>query len=1030
MKKKMALLLATVMATAPLSALNVSVSAAEVTDIYADVYGIEVEFGEVPAPADIADLALTKVDGGEVVTVAWAEGETDTKYKIVPEQNLEVDEAYTLSFGTTEKDFKIKTVFFEDFEDSTAYATQDVSDTTPFEHTNAYGDIEVSYGTKGAFIKDGKVWVTNGALKISNVDTFDDLSDTTIMADVAGYAKYYPFAGTILTIAQNQVMVHMLSRAQSSNASASGIKLKRETFGVGTTNESGTYIESAASSVYPQETQADGATNTRFDYGKIADPGLANRVDTVSTQTVIVDGTNGIESNERNVALRTNGKSITAFVDTASTTYADDAISTTAGDYVLGLTTNASGIAVFDNVRITAYTEDIEEITGDLEALTLEDVNYEKLVLTFNKRLRDLGPQTVSSLQILKDGTDITSTTAITVDPEDDTKLNIIPEGYSAGYTYEVVVPQNFGKGTLLTTEEKTFSVYVEATPIAYTGHEFTPEGIEITFDTDLTDITDADDLSSVEVEIGDANSQNFVADSSAVVTKNGAILKVTPSDYAVGKSYKITIPAGFGNANTYLHQEEVIEDLFQRIPVDIKKIDGNDCIVDIEFTEPIDKNDPTLSVSGITICEVTKNEGDDYYTTSDPKTNTPSVTDDGKLHIDFPGMEPEKTYEIYIPATFGTDTVGLAHDIRKKFTFTTVAFENYDSDGQSFGNVGQGFTKSLDKDGTNYRGYCYGGYYNLISNDELAAAENFTMEFDFQMFFAVKLINHPSFSDEYDAPTRSAHKMSFNKQGAPQTSWVASEEDHIAFTIRESKAGYVERIDKINSPTEYANFTYTVNGDAIKKDSGEFYVYNVGETFDEELSFETVAGQTVAQSQRAIQPARHYKIVKTGANFTIYRENENGQMVQLFNKVAAAGAPTKGLIEYGGDAHSIDTFDNIRFRRIKVIEEEDVAAADLAITTTGDLSAQATLEGTFSLKNYTNSSKDIYAIVASYNANGSMLCADLDATTSIAPGQELNLDFDLINSTGTTSIKLFLWDSLTSRSQIGVYDFPITSTP
>ncbi len=1012
MKKKLALLLATVMATTPLSALNVSVSAAEVEDIYADVYGIEVEFGAEPEEADIADLTLTKIDGEEAVAVAWAVGETGEKRTIVPGENLEADEAYRLSFGTTEKEFMVKTIFFEDFNDTSAFTTQDVSDTTPFEYTNAYGDIEVSYGTKGAFIKNSKVWVTNGALTVSNLDTYANLSDTTLMADVEGYAKTY-IQGPLKRVSQDQVHIHMLSRAQAGNALASGVVLNRADFSTGITSDAGVFASKSASSTYPSEEQADTTTNTNFDFGKMTQL----TVDTVTSADTIE-----LETNKHNVALRTNGASVTAFADTESTTYANGEVATTAGDYVLGLTSEGRGIAVFDNVRITAYTEDTEEISGELTPLTLENSNYEKLVLTFDKRLRDLGPAAISAIQVLKDGTDITSQTTITLDTEDDTKLNIVPDTYNVGHTYSVVIPDAFGKGSLLTTQEHTLSVDVQATPIAVTGYEFKPEGIEITFDTDLTDLTDDADLSAVSVSIGDENCENFVADSSATVTKDGAVLKVVPSDYAVNKSYKVVIPVGFGSITTQVTQEYTLTELFEKISIEAKKVDGNEGLVEIEFTEPVDKDDPTLNLSGISVYEVTRGANGDY-TTSAPKTITPTVTNDGKLLITFPSMEADKIYEVYVPQTFGTDTVGLTQDIRKKFTYTTFAYEDFD--GNSIGAVGGGLTTYTDRDSANKRGYVSGNYYSLISNDEIAATENFTMEFDFQLFFYIKKLNSTYYTDKYDDTPRASHKLMFNKQGEPQTGWLSSEEDYLSILFREKRIGFSERVNKATAQSGGTDIPYFVNGDAIKT-NGTVYVYHEGEAFQDNMTFETKAGEIVETCQRPEQPARHFKIVKTGAHIVVYREDDNGVMAKLFEVTPSAGAPTKGLIEYGGDGNSIDTFDNISFKRFELVEDEDVVAADLAITTTGDISAQSTLEGTYKIKNYSNSSKDVCAIVAGYDANGSMLCADLDATTSIAPGGELNLDFDLISLTGTTSIKLFLWENTTNRAQIGVYDFPI----
>ncbi len=1036
MKKKLALLLASAMALTPLSALNVSVSAAEVTKIYADVYGIEVEFSDVPRAVDIEALTLTKIDGEEDVSVDWTESNiSGTKGTIVPEVGtLEVDEPYRLSFGTTEEEFMIKTIFFENFDDTSVFATQDISDTTPFEYTNDYGDIEISYGTKGAFVKDSKVWVTDGALKISGLDTFLDLTNTTLMADVEGYANYYNGGGFLgWTRRLDNVHVHMLSRAQDSNASAIGIKLSNGSFTAVKSDENGAITNAGTAENYPE--------NADFTFGMIAKQS-ASKTDIVSTATDIT-GEESAVSSERAVALRTNKKSITAFVDGGVLPYSDNAVPETAGDYVLGATYMGRGIATFDNVRITAYTDDFEEITGDLDVVSFENDNYEKLVLTFNNRLRDLGPKVLENLQILKDGVDITSTTDITIDPQDDTKINIVPDGYNAGFTYSVVIPEGFGKGGLVTTEEITEDVEVTATLLEVGGFEFKPEGIEITFkdkvtgeEVDLTDITDDADLASVVVEIDDQNNGTFVVDAGATVTKDGTKLMVVPSTYAVNKTYKVTIPQGFGNNVTYLENEYSHSQKFERIPVEIEEIYGNEGRIDIKFTSPIDKNDPTLNTSGITVYEITKDAttGNDI-TSATPEATTSSVTAAGELHIEFTGMTLDKTYELYVPKTFGTDSVGLTQDIRKKFTLTTIAFENFDNDGSAFGGIATGLIKGSDSaiNGGDNCGFVYGNYYNLISSNEIAQTENYTMEFDYGIYYGVAYkdktyLNLYDIQNNTDSKNRSGQKLLFNKQGAPQSVWVSSEENYIALTLRENRSDMTQRNKEDSSGRNQSTKMYdshVYNGDAVKKDDGTFHIYNYGEEFvgiQAGKELKTVSGQIVSASERTPSKARKIKIIKTGSHFKVYRENDNGTMQLLHDFQPNKMTKKTGHIEVGGDGVEVLSFDNIRFTTVK-FEDADVVATDLSVTS----NSGGNISGNFTIKNFADEQKDVRAIVAAYDANGSMLCAYLDANTYIGAGEGLeNLTFDLANSTNATSIKLFLWEDTTNRAQIGVYDIPL----
>ena len=356
MKKKLALLLAAVMCLQPLAALSISAEGeSAVEKVYADVYGVEIDFATADAAtAAQSSIALAEMGGADVAVTPTVTG---TKVVVTPNggATLNVDTPYTLTIGGETKDFQIKTMFYEDFEDLT-YDTP--AEGCPGENISVSKDFSNNYGkylltasdgsedVGGAFVRkvngDTEIGVTNGAFAITEIDTFENLSDATLMADIKGYRKNRTTTGNSMTL-QNMPRFSMLSRAQITDGKAytkaSQALFKRNIFEVGTTDANAVYAMAADNENY---VNPDG----NYEFGLLESAGSF----TVSKDTAV-----NTESNERAIALRTNGKTITGFADAEPVTYTDASVETTAGDFVIGLTTTKtqSTLTVIDNVRVT-----------------------------------------------------------------------------------------------------------------------------------------------------------------------------------------------------------------------------------------------------------------------------------------------------------------------------------------------------------------------------------------------------------------------------------------------------------------------------------------------------------------------------------------------------------------------------------------------------------------------------------------------------------------------------------------------------
>ncbi len=1038
MKKKWALLLAAVMALQPLAALNVS--AVEVTGVYADVYGLEIEFATNIDDTDYADLALTCNGEDVALQTPVADGK---KLTVAAEELLSTDTPYTLTVGGTEKIFQIKTVFEEDFDDLT---DADIDSTT--EYSNDYGTYSISNGGKGSFVKDGEVYVTDGALTISALDTNINLANTTLMADVRGYAKNWETSsGSFKAPTLAQVNIHIYSRVGTTIEKAAGIRLKRSNFTVGTADSVGEYGPLSSTVEYPEKTLADGTTNTKFDFGEFT----PEPEDTDSDDDIIVDTTNtvALESNEHAVALRTNGAAITGFVGTSVAPYKTETETeteeflTTAGKFSLGAAPDARGVAVFDNVKITAYTENVTPVPDGAPIVTgLEDNNYQNLVLSFDKNVEWVGPLSLATIQVFKNEEETPMTiTSIEVDSQDKTKLNILPEGYVAGNTYTVVVPEGFGAPGHKTEEDQTETVTVNTTAIEIESTVLKPSNIEITFNTNVEDITDATDLAYVTVEKGDINGENFAIDASATIAISENVMTIEPLVYDINNTYKVTILNGFGNENIFLDEEGgyyEYSQLFEKILVEMKNFTGNKGFIEVEFDTPLETTTTATDIDiEIRYAEdVINDEGVKTHSADDPITAiSPSITEDGKLRVEIPSMVRDEVYEIYIPEGFGTNVVATDREILKKFSLKTIAFENFDGDGESFGGLNLG-TALVSDPGTSNNKRAYNSVSKaetVFTNDEAKALENLTFELDYQILYPVDKAG--TYKYEMRDKYFTFDSFMFNCTPTP----TAGKYNGVSLAIKEHAlvAGTEYYNDNqtwalTGEPSYLARYDYTVHGDSYKGTT----IYQPGDAFPTSIEVTRNNGERVFDSEREWNPGTHLEFVKTGSSISVTR---GGEFLATYE--AQRHTAKKGEIRFNVGGAEYMTFDNVRISTIKLIEEENVVASNLTsnLVLGGDgKSTQEAITGSFTLKNYTDGIKPIRAVVVAYGEHNEMLCANMVTTddvdeygdpislTQMLPGEtKRTLTFDLDNTVGTKSIKLFLWNDLTNKTKIMDDDFP-----
>ena len=1087
MKKKLALLLAAVMCLQPLAALSISAEGeSAVEKVYADVYGVEIDFATADAAtAAQSSISLAEKEGGAAVAVtATVSTDVETKVVVTPDNSelLDVDTPYTLTIGDETKDFQIKTMFYEDFED--LGSTYTVPTLTPEEiaggavvplpgediavskdFSNNYGKYSLTAGTGGAFVRkvggDTEVGVTDGAFAITDIDTFENLADATLMADIKGYGKNsYNSSGTSALSPGVLCKTIFLSRAYSTTdggyEKAAKALYQRGKTSVGMI-ETDLYDFRSDTSGGEMSAEISGYVCIddmdpndpplssglwRYEHGKTQD--YRNDTSLTLAQKIIVGKDTPVTSpsNERKLALRTNGKTLTNYASGSPLVYASDEIVIPQEgddiDFVIGLNEDSKGLAVIDNVRVTIYTEDLSPApTGTISEPVL-DGDTTKLTLDFNEELTGIGPVTLDTITVLEDGFEVDKT--ITVDETDKSILNIVPDGLAADKTYTVIIPQGFGVADLRVEEATGFSLekYIAPIPMAITDKALTPTSINITFDKDISAMTTTEDgYITVYTKVlgADDSTYTVIPYADITFTKEGNVLKIAPDTFAVDNTYKVVVAQGYGDTNTKITAETAEEYVVDFVKIELipTKVTGNLGLVMVEFDRPID--------SSITAANIAENVKIFNAQTGAQQTATPTVAN-GILNVTFPTMEKNVEYEIFIGEGFGTNVVGTKKDFRKKFVQEIVASEDFE--GETVGATVPGAKSAVvqadrwDLSPTpNHRGhmgsarfafttsttYNEDGTVKTLGTEEL---ENLTLEFKHQSLFPIR-----------DNTASSAKK--YNQGFTFDIIRVNMVNDNNYNWLYINGSSVLLR-DKINGDTNLASggLNYEKSGDAYKMPDGTLFVYNQGEEFasaDPNYPYtglvKNTAGADVTASSMDPKDGNVIRIVKTGNVISMFvKSATTGEFVQKIAPTTMVSTQKKGSIIYTGNGTNWYSLDDIEISAFKVFEETGLTVAASTITPTGgDWTTATEATGEITLANYTDGDKDMAVVAVAYGANGKMLGAYYNDTVSgVAAGGRENVSFSLANLGGeAVSVKVFVWDNTTNRAPMTVRELIAT---
>lgn len=1069
MKKKLALLLAAAICIQPLAALSISAEGeSAVEKVYADVYGIEIDF-TTAADATAAESSITLAEGNggaDVAVTAAVSTDVETKVVVTPDggATLDVDTPYTLTIGDETRDFQIKTMFYEDFEDLT-YDTytgtlpgEDIAVSKDF--TNNYGKYSLTAGDGGAFVRkvngDTEVGVTDGAFAITDIDTFENLSDATLMADVKGYGKNsYKSDGTDALSPGVLCKTIFLSRAYSTTdggyEKAAKALYQRGKTSVGMI-ETDLYDFRSDTSGGEMSAEISGYVCIdgmdpndpplssglwRYEHGKTQD--YKNDDSLELAQKIIVGKDTPVTSpsNERKLALRTNGKTLTNYASGSPLVYASDEIVIPQEgddiDFVIGLNEDSKGLAVIDNVRVTIYTEDLSPAPSGTISEPVLDGDTTKLTLDFSEELTGIGPVTLDTITVLEDGVEIDKN--ITVDETDKSILYIVPDGLAADKTYTVIVPQGFGVGDLRVEEATgyTLTKYIAPIPMAITDKALTPTSINITFDKDISTMTTTEEgfIRVYKKAIGaDDGAYTEIPYANITFTKEGSVLKIAPNTFEVENTYKVVVAQGYGDASVKITAdtaEEYVVD-FEKIELIPTKVSGNLGVVMVEFDQPLDAAIPT---TGVKIFNAQ---------TGAEQTATATIVN-GILNIAFPTMEKNVDYEIFIGEGFGTNAVGTKKDFRKKFKQEIVASEDFE--GETVGDTVPGAKTAVkqadrwDESPTpNHRGYMSSGRFTFTTtttyNEDgtvktlgTEEMENLTIEFKHQSLFPIRdntAQNAKKYNQSYTFDL-----LRFN--------YIDDNNYHYFYF----NAGSALLWDKAaNLQLAYGGLNYEKSGDAYMMPDGSLFVYKNGEEFSSadpgypsDMVVETAIHEIVTASGMDPKDGNSIRIVKTGNVISMFVKNEStGAYVQKVAPTTMRSSQKKGAILYTPQGTNYFSFDDIEISAFMVYDETGITVAASSITPTGgDWSTATTATGELTLANYTNTDMDMAVVAVAYGANGKMLGAYYNDTVSgVAAGGRENVSFTLNNLGGeAVSVKVFVWDNTTNRSPMSVYELIAT---
>ncbi len=917
-----------------------------VKDLYADSFGVRVTFSGGITDADIAGYEL-EGDGKSIASFAGTDGDT---VNIIPDEELKTDVIYTLKIAGETRQFKIKNLFFEDFDGfADGKIAADISE------TNGYGKYALKLGESGeAFYKNGSLAFTDAVFSVTELENKINSGNVTVSADVEGYGKkYLNNKGSQMAANAGVVQVNMSTRGQSADSA-------NESYAVRWANTKG-YIGKVDGSAKftAAEYKSYSSESTKYDFSVLTNEAV----------TLGDDFTYSTESAKRKAAIRADGNKITAFIDGESfLTLSDDAYS----DGHIHLSADTKTLAKIDNLRVTYCTEDVREPeVGEIKALGL-DGDFEKLKLSFDKSL--YGITDFSKITVTADGEPVNAD--ISADADDEKVLNIVPEGYRSQVTYKVSVPSGFGTKTLYTAENFEFEKMVEPEYITVTETVMTLKGITVDFNRDITYINDFDSIKVYE------NGTEI----SRTVSVSGSKLTVVPENMALENSYKIEIPKGFGNENIFLKDDYSYEETLEKTPLETVKIGGGDDFVYIDFDADLTG---VADFSGIKVYK------------EDIAQNVTCSVSKNRLTVKIADFEPDTEYELFVAKGLQTDTASLKSNILKKFQLRTVVTEDFENEvpgaGVSLGSKGNVKPQIIEYDEGKHGIISWGGAVSVIA-PEIVNAEDYVLTYDLSFYMA-------SFNNDdkkYDAP------VPYDSWGynSDRVNWTVN-----GYQFYLHRVGYTGQVVADEKATAIGNPNRSYDawqfGDAYYDENTDtYYRYKEGDRFPDKL----IKDKGVEYSQRPTPPMYNIKWVKNNADMRVYR---NGTEI-MSNIIEGEPAYTTGYVVIRAAGTTMILLDNIVARKFEVKETDGVFCGALTAQNAdgGELSAASAIKGGFMAKNYTGEAKPIVAAVVAYKANSLMQKVKVIDLGILEPGEVRDVTYDLDGLADTKEVTAILWDS------------------
>ena len=506
MKKRVSVLLTMCMMFQMI--LSVNVRAAGMTEFYADIYGIFMEFDSKVSNDVIAGYSLMLGDE-EIDTGFEIDGQN---VKILPVEKLKTDETYSLVMGETVKNFQIKTLFFEDFNGETG----SVDDTTVKE--NEYGAYTLVPSEGEMFYQDGEFVLANSVLSITEINELYNNRKVTYSMDVKGYGKKYtetskPNAGLV------QIFMGIRGQHVDSNKEEYALRLTNAKGYLGSV-DSDSKFTAISSEFY-------GADNEKYGFS------------TVTNNEVLIGGnyTYDTESKKKEMSLRTYDNDITAFADGKVLTSITD---NTYENGYFNIYCDQRTLAVVDNILITCMKEEMkaESLEHEIGSLKLKFDNSVAGVENFDK------------IRVYENDKMVNA--EFSVDADEDTVITIIPENFKASSTYKIEVEEGFGGKDYSIFEKTEFSADIDLQEIKVIGAEVDIiDNIVIDFNLNVESVADLQSVKVYENEI-EVNADKKITDNQLVIK---------PENFLKGNTYKVVIEKGFVNENLFVFDEYVFEE-------------------------------------------------------------------------------------------------------------------------------------------------------------------------------------------------------------------------------------------------------------------------------------------------------------------------------------------------------------------------------------------------------------------------------------------------------------------------------------